>query len=66
MMNLTIKRRGLVNGVRFEIKDANTIKIWKPEDVSFVDFRGRCDCVIRYLIDEGVFDKKNCKVEVIT
>ena len=65
-MDLIIKRRGLVNGVRFEIKDANTIKIWKPEEVSFVDFKARCDCVIRYLIDEGVFDKKNCKVEVIT
>ena len=65
-MDLIIKRKGLVNGVRFEIKDASTIKIWKQVDVSFVDFKARCDCVIRYLIDEGVFDKKNCKVEVIT
>jgi len=65
-MDLIIKRRGLVNGVRFEIKDADTIKIWKPDGVSFSDFKERCDCVIRYLIDEGVFDKKKCKVEVIT
>lgn len=65
-MNLAIKRKGLVNGVRFEIKDADTVKIWKPEEILFSDFKARCDCVIRYLIDEGIFDKKKCKVEVIT
>ena len=65
-MNLTIKRKGLVNGIRFEIKDVDTIKIWKPEEIPFTDFKDRCDCVIRYLIDEGIFDKKKCKVEVIT
>ena len=65
-MNLTIKKRGLINGIRFEIKDANTIKIWKPTNVSFKDFKNRCDCIVRYIIDEALFDKKKCKVEVIT
>jgi hypothetical protein len=65
-MNLTIKKRGLINGIRFEIKDTNTIKIWKPEGVRFVDFKSRCDCIVRYIIDEALFDKKNCKVEVVT
>lgn len=65
-MNLAIKRKGLVNGVRFEIKDVDTVKIWKPEEIPFSEFKARCDCVIRYLIDEGIFDKKKCKVEVIT
>jgi hypothetical protein len=55
-----------VNGIRFEIKDTNTIRIWKPDELSFVEFKDRCDCVIKYLIDEAIFDKKKCKVEVVT
>ena len=65
-MDLTIKRKGLVNGIRFEIKDSFTIRVWKPDDVPFHDFKERCDLVVKYLIDEAVFDKKNCKVEVVT
>lgn len=59
------KKQGYVNGIRFEIKDETTIKIWKPEDQSFDYFKSRCDCIIKYLIDEGLFDKKKCKVEVV-
>jgi hypothetical protein len=65
-MNLTFIKKGLINGIRFEIKDADTIKIWKPAHVSFKDFKDRCDCIVRYIIDEALFDKKKCKVEVIT
>jgi len=54
-MDLIIKRKGLVNGIRFEIKDTNTVRIWKPDELS-----------VKYLIDEAIFDKKNCKVEVVT
>jgi hypothetical protein len=65
-MDLIIKRKGLVNGIRFEIKDTNTVRIWKPDELSFVEFKDRCDCIVKYLIDEAIFDKKNCKVEVVT
>jgi len=57
---------GLVNGVKFEIKDENTIKIWKPIDVEFHDFKNKCDLVVKYLIDEGFFNKKKCKVQVVS
>jgi len=59
-------RNGLVYGVRFEVKNSNTIRIWKPTDIEFFDFKAKCDCVVKYLIDEAFFDKKNCKVEVVT
>ncbi len=57
---------GLVYGVRFEVNKASTIRMWKPSDIAFYDFRSKCDCIVKYLIDEGFFDKKNCKVEVVT
>lgn len=59
-------KNGFVYGVRFEVKNTNTIRIWKPSNITFYDFRSKCDCIVRYLIDEGFFDKKNCKVEVVT
>ena len=65
-MEKLIPRNGIVYGVRFEVKNANTIRIWKPSDIPFVEFRSKCDCIVKYLIDEGFFDKKNCKVEVVT
>jgi len=41
-MDLIIKRKGLVNGIRFEIKDTNTVRIWKPDELSFVEvFMGK-------------------------
>lgn len=61
-----INKTGTVSGVKFLIKDNNTIRIWKPIDVSMEDFRSKCDYVIKYLIDEGFFDKTKCKVEVVT
>lgn len=59
-------RTGIVNGIRFEIKDSITIKIWKPDGIDFYDFKSKCDRVIRYLMDEGFFNNKKCKVEVVT
>ena len=62
----TSNYKGKINGIKFQIKDVNTIQIWKPEDIEFCDFKPKCDCVVRYLIDEGFFAKKKCKVEVIS
>ena len=59
-------KQGYVGGIKFLIKDTNTIRIWKPTDVEFTDFKQRCDLVIKYLIDEGFFTKHKCKVEVVT
>jgi len=60
------QKQGYVGGIKFLIKDTNTIRIWKPSDVEFTDFKERCDLVIKYLIDEGFFTKHKCKVEVVT
>lgn len=65
MENL-IPKNGFVYGIRFEVKNASTIRIWKPTNIEFFEFRSKCDCIVKYLIDEGFFEKKNCKVEVIT
>lgn len=59
-------KHGLVSGVKFEIKDENTIRIWKPVGVEFFDFKNKCDLVVKYLIDEGFFNKKKCKVQVVS
>jgi len=65
-MNEVQQKQGYVNGIRFLIKDKNTIRIWKPSDVDFSVFKTRCDFVIKYLIDEGFFNKTKCKVEVVS
>lgn len=65
-MNHIIPKRGMVYGIKFQIKDTNTIRIWKPTDVEFSEFKGKCDFIIKYLIDEGFFNKTNCRVEVVT
>ena len=59
-------KQGYVGGIKFLIKDTNTIRIWKPTDVEFTDFKQKCDFVIKYLIDEGFFNKTKCKVEVVS
>lgn len=59
-------KSGIVYGTKFLIKDGNTIRIWKPSDIEFSDFKQKCDFVIKYLIDEGFFTKTKCKVEVVT
>jgi hypothetical protein len=61
-----VNKTGMVRGIKFLIKDNNTIRIWKPVDVEFSDFKENCDLVIKYLIDEGFFSKHKCKVEVVT
>jgi len=56
---------GEIRGVKFLIKDVRTIRVWKPADVEVDDFKPLCDLVVRYLIDEGFFKKKQCKVEIV-
>lgn len=65
-MNYTIQRKGLINGVKFEIIDSRTINVWKPAGVDLYNFKGRCNFIVRYLIDEGFFSNKKCKVNIIT
>lgn len=65
-MNRNTSKRGIVHGVRFEIKDTNTIKIWKPSHIELSDFRNKCNFIIKYLIDEGFYNKTKCRVEVVT
>lgn len=60
-----VNKSGKIRGVKFLIKDYNTIRIWKPSDVSMDNFKEKCNYIIKYLIDEGFFDKKHCRVEVI-
>lgn len=60
------KKSGYVNGIRFEIIDTNTIRIWKPLTVNFSNFKSKCDLTVKYLIDEGFFTKTKCRVEVVT
>lgn len=57
---------GLVNGIKFEIKNSDTINVWKPIDVEISQFKDRCNLIVKYLIDEGLFDKKKCRVNIIT
>ena len=59
------QKRGIINGVRFLIKNNSIIRIWKPEDIPFGEFKPRCNLIVKYLIDEGFFNKKECRVEVI-
>ena len=56
---------GKIRGIRFLIKDAKTIRIWKPADMPLEDFRPQCDLVVKYIIDEGFYNKKSCKVEIV-
>jgi hypothetical protein len=65
-MNYTIHKKGLINGVKFEIIDANTINVWKPAELDLYSFRSRCNFIVRYLIDEGFFNNRKCKVNIIT
>lgn len=63
-----IKRHtiGEVRGIKFQIKDSVTIRIWKPTEIEMDDFKFKCDLIIKYLIDEGFFKGLRCRVEVIT
>jgi hypothetical protein len=65
-MSHIIPKHGMVYGIKFQIKDTNTIRIWKPTDITFSAFKYKCDFIIKYLIDEGFFNKTKCKVEVVT
>ena len=56
---------GKIHGINFLVKDSKTIRIWKPSDLDMMEFRPQCDFVVKYLIDEGFFNKKQCKVEVV-
>lgn len=57
--------QGQIRGIKFLIKDNKTIRLWKPDDVEVENFRPLCDLVVKYIIDEGFFNKKNCKVEIV-
>lgn len=59
------KKTGYVYGIRFLIKTNHVIQVWKPIDLSFDDFKPRCNMVIKYLIDEGFYNKKQCRVEIV-
>lgn len=63
-----IKRHtiGEVRGIKFQIKDSVTIRIWKPTEIQMDEFKFKCDLIVKYLIDEGFFKGMRCKVEVIT
>ena len=63
-----IKRHtiGEVRGIKFQIKDSVTIRIWKPTEIEMDDFKFKCDLIVKYLIDEGFFKGLRCRVEVIT
>lgn len=56
---------GKIKGIRFLVKDAKTIRIWKPDNMSLEEFRPQCDLVVKYIIDEGFYTKKTCKVEIV-
>jgi len=56
---------GKIKGIRFLVKDAKTVRIWKPDGMSVDEFRPQCDLVVKYIIDEGFYTKKSCKVEII-
>ncbi len=56
---------GKVRGIRFLVKDSSTIRVWKPADLDMAEFRPQCDYIVKYLIDEGFFNKKQCRVEVV-
>lgn len=56
---------GKIRGIKFLIKDAKTVRIWKPAEMSLDEFRPQCDLVVKYIIDEGFYTKKSCKVEIV-
>lgn len=56
---------GIIRGVKFLIKNERTIKIWKPSEIDVEEFKPLCDLVVRYLIDEGFFKRKQCRVEIV-
>jgi hypothetical protein len=57
---------GQIRGIRFLIKDEKSVRIWKPTDMSIEEFRPHCDLVVKYIIDEGFYSKKSCKVEIVS
>lgn len=59
------KIEGFVRGIKFEVVDDNTISIWKPNDIPVYAFRDRCNLLVKYLIDEGLFNKKQCRVNIL-
>jgi hypothetical protein len=56
---------GKIRGVKFLIKDDRTVRIWKPANMPLEDFRPQCDLVVKYIIDEGFYTRKSCKVEIV-
>ena len=56
---------GKVRGIKFLVKDSSTIRVWKPVDLDMAEFKPQCDFIVKYLIDEGFFNKKSCRVEVV-
>lgn len=65
-MNRNFKKTGIVRNIRFLIKDENTVRIWKPENIELYDFRLPCNLILKYLVDEGFMKIKDFKVEVVT
>jgi hypothetical protein len=67
-MNRTKKyNQGYVNGVKYQINDAKTVNIFMPDEYfgDISEFRERCRCVVRYLIDEGIYPHKDCQITII-
>ena len=56
---------GTIRGIRFLIKDEKSVRIWKPTDMTIEEFRPQCDLAVKYIIDEGFYSKKSCKVEIV-
>lgn len=56
---------GKIKNIKFLIKDEKTVRIWKPDNMSLEEFRPQCDLVVKYIIDEGFYNKKTCKVEIV-
>ena len=61
----TNKKSGVVRNVKFLVRNDKTVRVWIPVNVEFDDFKPTCDCVIKYLIDEGFITSKSCRVEVV-
>jgi hypothetical protein len=57
---------GKIRNIKFLIKDTKTVRVWKPKEASLENFRPQCDLIIKYIMDEGFYKKKSCRVEIIS
>lgn len=65
-MNRKCKQNiGYIRGVKFHILDSKTINVYKPKDMELEYFKERCNSLVKYLIDEGLFEEKRCRVNIL-